>query len=209
VDSGHPVVGPILRSRGRHPHHPREAFGPRHTTFVWLSVVIFIVSFVAELVLVSSFAASVRDLSGDASGPGTASAAQSAFDGLIQGSLVIVSIISVSFALVLFDLQSRASRLLVVGAVIAQSLVSVCLFVFILNPIIHQAIAQAFASSPMNVEPIEETRQQIGALSGFKLLNAIPAVLFAGGYYLTYDRVARNVIPPPATEGVANPPRGP
>jgi hypothetical protein len=176
-----------------------QAFGPRHTTFVWLSVVLFIVSSIAQLILLSSFVASVRALSGDTSGPGAAAAARSAFDGLIQGSLVIVSMISVSFALVLFDLQNRTGRLLGVGAVIAQSLVSVCLFVFILNPIIHEAIAQAFASSPMNVGPILEAQQQISGLSGYILLNAIPAVLFAAGYYLTYDRVARRASsrPPP------------
>jgi hypothetical protein len=187
------AVGVILIILGSH------AFGPRHTTLVWLSVVIFIVAFLAEVVVVSSFVGSVGELR-------TATAARSAFDRLLLGSLVIVSIISVSFALILFDLQGRASRLLMVGAVIGQSLVSVWLFVFILNPIIHEAIAQAFASGPMNIEPIEEAQRQLDALSGYAFLNAIPGLLFAAGYYLTYDRVARNVIPRPASVDVANSP---
>src|SRR5206468_1710998 len=114
-----------------------EAFGWRHQMLVWASVLLFILAQIAGFVLVGSFASSVRS----APSAGTAAADQilSALDGLIRGLLVLVVIASISEALIAFDLSDLAGRVLLVGAVVVQSLVSVLLLLCVFGPLIHQA----------------------------------------------------------------------
>src|SRR5205823_13288506 len=82
-------------------------------------------------------------------------------------------------ALIAFDLSDLAGRVLLLGAVLVQSLVSVILLLFVFGPLIHQAVADAFASGSFNAGPIADASARIQGLSAYNLLNSIPALMFA------------------------------
>lgn len=172
------------------------AFGRRHEGLVWISVVLFVAAQIAEFALLVAFASTVGGLPGNTSVPAAASTVLAAFDALVGGSLVAVSLVSVSFALIAFDLEDDAGRLLLVAGVAAQILVSVALFVLVLKPLIHQAVTEAFASTPVDTQPLVTAAAQIRGLSGLAVLNNIPALLFAGGYVWAHDRLSRGAVPP-------------
>src|SRR5207247_10061062 len=88
--------------------------------------------------------------------PARAAAEQcpSALEGLIGGVLVLVVIASISEALIAFDLSDLTGQVLLLGAVVVQSLVSVILLLVVFGPLIHQAVADAFASGTFNKGPI-------------------------------------------------------
>ena len=168
-----------------------QAFGWRHQMLVWTSVLLFILAQVAGLVLAGSFVSTIRSI--PSSDPAAADQILSAFDGLIRGVLVLVVIASISEALIAFDLSDLTGRVLLLGAVVVQSLVSVILLLVVFGPLIHQAVADAFASGTFNTGPITDASARINGLSAYSLLNSIPALMFAAAFYLTYRRVRQNV----------------
>ena len=168
-----------------------QAFGWRHQMLVWTSVLLFILAQVAGLVLAGSFVSTIRSI--PSSEPAAADQILSAFDGLIRGVLVLVVIASISEALIAFDLSDLTGRVLLLGAVVVQSLVSVILLLVVFGPLIHQAVADAFASGTFNTGPITDASARINGLSAYSLLNSIPALMFAAAFYLTYRRVRQNV----------------
>ena len=168
-----------------------QAFGWRHQMLVWTSVLLFILAQVAGLVLAGSFVSTIRSI--PSSDPAAADQILSAFDGLIRGVLVLVVIASISEALIAFDLSDLTGRVLLLGAVVVQSLVSVILLLVVFGPLIHQAVADAFASGTFNTGPITDASARISGLSAYSLLNSIPALMFAAAFYLTYRRVRQNV----------------
>jgi len=170
-----------------------EAFGWRHQMLVWASVLLFILAQIAGFVLVGSFASSVR--SAPSAGAAAADQILSALDGLIRGLLVLVVIASISEALIAFDLSDLAGRVLLLGAVLVQSLVSVILLLFVFGPLIHQAVADAFASGSFNAGPIADASARIQGLSAYNLLNSIPALMFAAAFYRTYKHIRQTVKP--------------
>src|SRR5438552_18147546 len=102
-----------------------------------------------------------------------------ALDGLIRGLLVLVVIASISEALIAFDLSDLTGRVLLLGAVFVQSLVSVILLLFVFGPLIHQAVAYAFASGSFNAGPIADASARIQVLSAYNLLNTITSIRLA------------------------------
>jgi hypothetical protein len=171
------------------------AFGPRHGRLVWAAVILFVGAEITELVLFGSFSATISNLPSGASGPETVATVLAAFDTLIVGSLVVASIVSVCFALIAFELEDPSGRVLLIGGVVTQILVSVSLFVLVLNPLIHQAVAEAFASSPPDMSAIVTADAQLRSLSGLRLLNSIPAVFFAGAYAWALHRASGRATP--------------
>src|SRR5438132_885627 len=115
---------------------------------------------------------------------------------LILALLVLVVIASISEALIAFDLSDLVGRVLLVGAVVVQALVSVILLFFVFGPLIHQAVADAFASGTFNTGPITDASARIDGLSAYTLLDSIPALMFAAAFYRTYKRVRRKDKPP-------------
>ena len=185
------AVGAILMILGRAP------FGPRHEILVGVSVGVFVLTYLGEVVLGMSFAASVEAI-GSATGSAAASAFLGAWDGLEEGALVAVALLSVCFALIAFDLEDAPGRLLLIAGVVSQIVISTYLLVGVADPIIRQTVTQAFASNPVDVSVIQAGDAQIHGLSGLSALNAIPALLVAGAYAWAIHRIHRGVLPPPA-----------
>jgi hypothetical protein len=187
-----------------------DAFGSRHELFVWTSVFLFVAAQIAEFALAGSFAASVRSLPLSAPGPAAAIRVQAAFDDLLRGSIAVVSVAAISFALITFEVNDLVGRVLAIGAVVIQILISVILYFVVFGPLIHQAIADAFASGTYNPAPIESADATVSGLASFHLLNSIPAIVFAFAYFRAYIRVGkffkpRRTIPLPGPR-VASPP---
>jgi hypothetical protein len=170
-----------------------SAFGPRHVTLAWVAVIVFTGAQLAVIGLLASFSSSITGLS--AGGPGTTTRMLAAFDSVLYGSLVLVSIMSVCSALIAFDLEDVPGRILLASGVAAQIAVSVSLFVFILIPLINQAVIQAFATTPADMSVITAADEQVRTMRGLAVLNSIPAILFAGGYGWAWRRVSRGATP--------------
>lgn len=194
------IIGAVLMILGLAP------FGRRHQTLVWVSVGLYVLTFFGEFLLTTSFAFSVARI-GSSTGPTAADEFLTAWDGFEVGSLVAVSFVSISFALIAFGLEDWPGRLLLLAGVLLQIVISLYVLVVVLDPILREAVAQAFASNPVNVAVIEAANAQINGLSGLKLLNAIPALLFAVAYLWARRRIERGVIPaaapPPGTTAPA------
>jgi hypothetical protein len=180
-----------------------SAFGPRHGMFVLTAVVVFVTAIIALFGIVDSFAATIRSIPSGASGPATASKVLGAFDTVLYGSLAVGSILSFCNALIAFDLEDRPGRILLAAGVVAQVVILVYLFVFILMPLVHQAIEQAFAVTPPDMSVITAADLQVRSLRGLAVLNSIPAVLFAGAYLWAYRRISRGETP--SREGPVSP----
>ncbi len=196
------AIGAVEMIRGA------PAFRDRHNALVWASVLLFIVAETAAFGLVFGYAATVQGI-GNASGPGAAATFLSAYDGLVEGSIVAASLVSLSFLLIAFDLENTAGKLMLAVAVLAQIVISVSLFSLVINPLIHESVTQAFATNPVNLAPIQAADVQINGLSALKLLNAIPAVIFAAGYLIAHGRLGRREIPSPIPPPPMTPPSVP
>ena len=184
------AVGAILMILGRRP------FGDRHGILVGTSVSLFIAALILELLLVFSFASSLTSIGG--TGSAAANAFLGAWSGLEDGLLVAVSLTSVSFALIAAALEDWPGRLLLAAAVAAQIVISVGILVLVVDPILRVAVTRAFASTPVDLSVIEAADAQISGLGALRVLNAIPAVLFAAAYVWAHDRIGRGAVPPSA-----------
>ena len=186
-----------------------EAFRRQHLWLVLISILIYILAEVAEVVLAFGFASSVTGIPANASGPTVEPAVLSAFDAFLIGSAFAVAFVTASFALILFDISDREGRLILVSGVLVQILISSVVLGLVVLPLIHHAIAEAFATTPVNVSAIEAADAQIRGMGAYTLLNGLPAILFAWGYYRAYDRVRRMAAGPPAPAAFPPPPSGP
>jgi len=179
-----------------------RAFGGWHEMLVWISVLLFIAAEIAEFTLAEGFVAAARGIPSTATGPSAANAFLAAYDGLVEGSLVVVSVISVSFVLIAFDLEDLPGRLLLLAGVGSQMVISAAVFLLVLNPLIHQAVTQAFASNPVDTAVLDAADAQVRGLTAVKILNSIPAMMFAGAYAWAHRRITQGKIPhPPKMSG--------
>ncbi len=176
------------------------AFGRRHATLVWLSVVLFIGAEVAEFLLAGSLASSIG-AQGGASGPAGAAAMIAIFDSTLIAGIVIASVLALAYVLIAFCLEDGAGLGLLLGALVADVLVSVAVFTLILSPLVHQAITEAYASTPPNMAIIETADAQLRSLTAPAALGFIPLLLFAAAYVWAMHRIDREEIPPPARPG--------
>ncbi len=185
------TIGAILLILGA------PAFGGRHETLVWVSVFLFVGAQVAMFALAGSLASSINAQAG-ASGSAAANAVLGAFDSILIGGVVAASVTGVAYALIAFSLEDRAGQILLVAGVVVTIAVSIAVVTFILDPLVHAAITQAYASTPPNVQVIENADAQLRSLTAPLALDAIPLLLFAGAYVWAMHRIGRGVIPPPA-----------
>ncbi len=183
------AIGAILIILGREP------FGDRHGILVMFSVFLFILAYAIEFALVGGFLGVVQSVAGGFAGPNGASQVLAAWDGWVVGIVVVVSLIGLSSLLIAFDLEDLAGRLVLLAGLLSQALIAVGLYVFVFGPVMANAVSQAFATSPPGLAPLEAAVTEIQGLSMLRILNAIPAVLFAGAYAWAWVRIERGVIP--------------
>ncbi len=178
------IVGVIMLILGR------NAFGSRHSTFVILSVVTYMLGFAV------AFAGGILFASSVIASLGTPSASEflSAFNTLLATVVISEIITALSYVLVLFVLEDNIGRIAVIAGLIAQVGASVAIIMSV-YPIIRQAITSALSTSPPNTAALSSAQQQISAFSTLHLLFIIPAVLTAAGYATVIFRINRGELP--------------
>lgn len=177
----------------------RRAFGLRHQRLVWASIILFVGTEVSAFALDQEFAYTLLVARYSYSGSDAASLAIAAYDGLAVGSSAVAVFLAVSYVLLAFDLEDRDGRRLLFAGVAAQVAVSVALVAWVLPPLIHSAVPQAFATTPPDGTVLAAVDAEIRGVSALRLLDSIPAILFAGAYARAYRRVERGGVPPPET----------
>ncbi len=176
------------------------AFGRRHVTLVYLSVALFIGAEVAELSLGGALASAIG-AQGGASGPAGAAAMIATFDGFLIDAILVASVLALAYVLIAFGLEDGPGRAFLLAALVADVVVSVADFVFILGPLVHNAMTEAYASTPPNAAVISGADAQLHALTAPAALGFIPLLLFAAAYFWAMHRIDRGEIPPPARPG--------
>ncbi len=176
------------------------AFGRRHVTLVYVSVAVFIGAEIAELSLGGALASAIN-AQGGASGPAGAAAMIATFDGFLIDAIVVASALALAYVLIAFCLEDGPGRAFLLAALAADVLVSVADFVFILGPLVHNAITQAYASTPPNAAVISGADAELHTLTAPAALGFIPLLLFAAAYFWAMHRIDRGKIPSPARPG--------
>lgn len=176
----------------------RKAFGPIHSRNILVSIVLFIVG---VLVVIAVAVVGALANIGSVIGPGgtvnitPAFLAATASSALLAG---VVSAIILGIAEVLFTyaLQAQTGRFLLWAAYGANIALAIALYL-ILRPLYAAVVTTG------DFDAVAATQQT------YSLLNAIPALLFAGADYLAWSRISRREIPAPTLAPVGMPPTMP
>ncbi len=190
-------IGAILVILGR------KAFGPAHTRNVVVSIILFIVGVI--VIIGVALVAALANI-GSVVGPGgtvniTPAFLASTASASLLAAIVGAIIIGIAELLFTYAIQSQTGRLLLWAAYAANIALAVVLYI-LLSPLYAGVVTQA------QFDSVATTQTTYG------LLNAIPALLFAGADYLVWSRISRGEIPaapalPPAAPPPLVPPSGP
>lgn len=181
------LVGAILVILGR------EAFGDRHSTFVVVAVLLYIVGFLAEAGLAVSFADSLAGAFSSGVTSNTAAFVESEFATLLWGSLAVSIILALSTLILPYTLESDTGRALLWATLAVQIVISLVVIV-VIGPEVSHAVSAALASSPPNLKPLVNLE---GSLNTLRLPGEIPSFMLAGAYYIVWKRIAEGEIPSP------------
>ncbi len=195
------VVGTILVILGR------RAFGDKHSTYVLVSVGVYIFGFIIVFFVGLIFVFSIAS----AATPGTSQstivqAITSALNSLIIGVIIGGAITGFSYVLLTYAIQNQVGRILLWIAYGISLALEVTIFL-IITPQISSALNASIANGSFDSAPINALRAQISSLG---ILNLIPYGLYAIAYYLAYSRVNRGEIPArSSTQPPMSPPMAP
>lgn len=195
------LIGAILVILGR------KAFGPAHARNVTLSIVLFFLGIIigavgAVVVFASTFAAF-----GQTPTPATI---QGAFNNFLI-VLVIAGIVGgLAQVFFTFALQNQTGRMLLLAAYVAGVVVAIAVWV-VMSGAIAELIATACPGGTCSDAAAAAAASTFqGRVASLGLLNAIPSLLYAGAYYLVWNRIKSGEIPGPAgPPGMAPPPMAP
>jgi len=186
------LIGAVLVILGR------KAFGPLHSRYVVLSIVIaivgFVVTFFAGLVIGFSFVSA--SLPG---GAPTQAALQAALTNSLIVALIGTVIAGIASVLFTFALQDKMGRMLLLAGYGASIAVQVVLFV-ILTPLIPSTVAAMFPGGTFDQNAAIVAAASFQAKAAvWAYLSVIPALLFALADYFVWTRIKKGEIPAPST----------
>lgn len=192
------LIGAILVILGR------RAFGPAHARNVLASIALFFVGII--ILFIGGFVLGFSLAAGLLGGTPTQAAIEAAFNNflilLVVGSAV-GGLGSVFFS---YALQNQTGKMLLWAGYAASVVVQVVIFVVIRNTI-AQFVAAMFpggAYDPTAAAAAAASFQ--AAVSTWSLLSAIPSLLYAGAYYLAWNRVNKGELPAPVVPSMGPPP---
>ena len=192
------LVGAILVILGR------KAFGATHSRNVVLSIVLFILGIiivaVATVILIAATVASF--IPGN---PPSQAAITSAFTNfliiLVVGAIV-GGLASVFFT---FAIQNKTGRMLLLGGYVASIALQIAIFVLV-SQAIGSFVAAMFPGGTYDPAAAAAASATFSArVQSLSYLSVIPALLYAGAYYLVWNRINKGEIPASTTA----PPMGP
>ena len=180
-------IGAILVILGR------RAFGDKHSTYVVLAFVVFIISMVVSGAMASVFALSMTSAL-TSPNPPTGQALMALLDGAMAtflAGVVVASIIgTIAYILLSFELQAQIGKQVLIAAFIASVVIGIAMFALAL-PVLESVVSTAVqGGTTLNVAADIQ-----GKLLLFQLLDAIPDILLGTGFYLAYKRVLNHEIP--------------
>jgi MFS family permease len=191
------LIGAILVILGR------KAFGATHSRNVMISILLVIVGIiivaVAAVILVSATAASLLG--------GTPS--QSAVTNGFNTFLIIAAIGAIvgGLASVFFTyaIQNKTGRMLLLGGYAAGIIIQIAIFV-IVSQAIGSIVATMFPGGTYDpAAAVAATADFSSRVQVLGYLSAIPALIYAGAYYIVWTRINKGEIPAATTA----PPMGP
>jgi hypothetical protein len=176
------IIGAILVILGR------KAFGPRHATFVVVSVILYVVSLVITRIFLAWFL--VATFQASTGGPRVLLSAFWPFVGGVIGAGALAGVAKVLFV---HELEKPIGRYLLYAALVATIVVpiaTVLVLVATFNEILI-AIANGTITNPNDprLAPLYDAGNTLALVGG------IPSVLFGVAYLLAWQRVERKEIP--------------
>jgi hypothetical protein len=190
------LIGAILVILGR------KAFGPAHSRFVVISILVFILGFV--ITIVGGFILGFTLAAAYLGGAPTPAALQSAFSNSLIIAFVGTAVAGIASVLFTFALQNQMGRSLLVAGYVASIAVQAVIFVIVsaLIPATVDAMFPGGTYNPNAAIVAAAAFQAKAAVWGY--LSVIPALIYAGADYIAWTRIKKGEIPaPPTPPGMA------
>jgi hypothetical protein len=175
----------------------RKAFGVAHSRNVILSILLFffgiIIAVVGTIVaLASAFAAF-----GQAPiSPAVIQAAMNNFLLVFAIGAIVLGLASVFFT---FALQNQTGKILLLAGYAASVVISIAIFA-VLAGAISEIVATACPGGTCDQLAVIKAQASLqDRVTTLGYLNAVPSLLYAGAYYLVWNRVKKGEIPGPTT----------
>jgi len=178
-------IGAILVILGR------DAFGYTHARNTIISLLLYIIGFIALIISVTGFASSIVTIalsSGNRTG-----AVTNAINAYLVALLISTAIIGLGTVLFTYALQQETGKLLLWIGYALNMIVST-LTLIIISSQINSIVTETFASGTYNPAPIQSLQGQTQLLGLFGL---IPALSFAIAYGMALSRINRGELPEP------------
>ncbi len=177
----------------------RRAFGVRYERLVVCSVLLFLGAAMSAIALDQEFSYTYDVAVHSDLGSAGAGLALVAYRGLAEGSLIIAVQIAACYVLLAHDLEDRTGRRLLYASLAAQILVAAATLLLVLLPDIQNAVPAAFVTGTPDVTALQAVTAEVSGVSSLRLVDALPALLFAYAYTRAFRRIDRGEIPPPAS----------
>jgi len=170
------LIGAILVILGR------KAFGATHSRNVVISIVLFFVGVIGVIALAVWLALAIFTAA-----PGNFAQLGQVFTTFVIGATIIGAISGLASVLFTYALQVKLGKILLWAGYAANLIVSAITVVLIVQ----------LVSTSANLTALSDQLTALG------LLSAIPSLLFAGAYYLAWQRITRREIPAPSAAPAA------
>jgi hypothetical protein len=174
----------------------RKAFGTTHARNVVLSIVLFLLGIAIAVVGTFIAFASAFASFGQAPSPAVIQAAMSNFLIVIAIASIVGGLASVFFT---FALQNQTGKTLLLLGYVASVVISIAI-VAVISGAISEFIAAACPNGTCDQLAVINAQTSFqGRVTTLGYLQAIPSLLYAGAYYLVWNRVKKGEIPGPTT----------
>ncbi|MCL4331928.1 MAG: zinc finger Ran-binding domain-containing protein [Candidatus Thermoplasmatota archaeon] len=179
-------VGAILMILGR------NAFGEKHRTSVMLAVLIFIIGIIAEVVvgifiLSGVFSAINQYRLGNISQSALGSQISGAFSSYLIATVALSVFIAISYLLLAWQIEDNLGKRLLMVGYVGLIAVSIATYMLILPDITSFTNSLSTLSSANQITSAADSLES--KINNYKLLGAIPNIIFAVAYYIAYKRV--------------------
>ena len=197
-------VGAILVILGR------KAFGAAHSRNVIISIVLvilgIIITVVAGVVLVFATISSI--IPGNAPTPAAITSTFNNFLIILVVGTIVTGLASVFFT---YAIQNQTGRMLLLGGYVARIVLQIAIFV-VVSQAVGTFVAAMFPGGTYNPAAAAIAAADFSArVQTLGYLSAIPALIYAGAYYLVWNRINKGEIPasttPPPMATAPLPPR--
>lgn len=190
------LIGAILVILGR------KAFGAAHARNVVISVVVFFVGLIVVFAGGIPLAAVIVVAAGFSAQTIPAAEVQAAFNSVLIIAVAGAIIGGLANVLFTFILQNQTGKMLLFAGYGAGVVIQVVIFV-VVSADIPDILAACSGDTCNSTAARTVLDRFLGRVDSLSLLEGIPALLYAGAYYLVWNRINKGELPaPPAAPGM-------